>query len=81
MTLSRLHFEEGDVPKALTVLTDYLSINPDSAGVCHQATLILKTMGLTEQARQMGERALGIMDEGALEYESENVRRTLATLG
>jgi glycosyltransferase involved in cell wall biosynthesis len=80
MVLSKLCFGEGDMSKALTVLTDYLVSNPDSPGVCHQATLILKTMGLKDQARRMGERALQVMDDGAMDYESENLKRTLATL-
>ena len=80
MALSKLCFEEGDMSKALAVLTDYLVINPDSPGVCHQATLILKTMGLKDQARRMGEHALRVMDDGSMEYESENLKRTLATL-
>ncbi len=68
-------------------ITDYVSITglaqawfPDSPGVCHQATLILKTMGLKDQARRMGEHALQVMDDGSMDYESENLRRTLATL-
>lgn len=80
MALSKLCFGEGDMSKALAVLMDYLVINPDSPGVCHQATLILKSMGLKDQARRMGEHALQVMDDGSMDYESENLRRTLATL-
>ena len=41
---------------------------------------LTESMGLKDQARRMGEHALQVMGDGSMDYESENLRRTLATL-
>lgn len=78
LALSRLHLADGDVGEALGVLTRYLTINPESAGACHQAALILRGLGRMEQARRMGERAIALFESRAMEQEANQVRAALA---
>ncbi len=81
MTLSRMSLEEGDFQTALSVLTNYLTVNPESAGACQQTTMILAQLGLVEQARSMGSRTIELLEKGALTIEANNLRKQLAALG
>ncbi len=78
LTLSRLHCEDGDFGRALTVLTTFLTRNPDSAGACQQAALILLRLGMSERARAMGDRAARLLREQCLDHEANRIEATLA---
>jgi len=80
LTLSRLRVEEGDISGSLTVLTDYMKINPESAGACHQASLILMQLGMGEQAKGMGEHAVRLLESQSLDIEARQLRETLTAL-
>jgi len=80
LALSRLYLEDGDVQQALTTLTRYLETNPDSAGACHQATLILRGLGFAEQAQRMGSRAIRLFENNAMDHEANQVKAVLAAL-
>ena len=80
LTLSRLRIEEGDISGSLSVLTDYMKINPESAGACHQASLILMQLGMDEQARGMGEHAVRLLESQSLDIEARQLRETLTAL-
>jgi len=80
LTLSRLHLVRGDVQASLRVLTDYLATHPDSAGACQQTTLLLHRIGLKQQARRMGERALHLLRAGAQDHEADHMQKILAAL-
>ena len=81
MVLSRLWLEEGDIRRSLGVLTDYLASYPDSAGVCQQASMLLARLGLNDQAKRIGERAIALLEADASEIEANHMRKTLAALG
>ena len=59
---------------------DHLSEHPDSAGACQQATIILGQLGMTDQARAMGERAVRLLEGQCLEIEARRMRETVAAL-
>ena len=80
MVLSRLHLEDGDLRRALSVLTSHLERNPDSAGVCQQTTLLLAQLGLKDQALRMGQRAIELLEADASEIEANQMRKTLAAI-
>ncbi len=80
LALSRWHLEGGDISASLSVLTDYLNINPESAGVCQQASLILMQLGLTKQAKGMGEHAVRLLEKESLDIEARQLREMLAPL-
>lgn len=80
LALSRLRLEEGDISGSLRELTDYMEINPESAGACHQASLILMQLGMNEQARGMGEHAVRLLEKQSLDIEAKQLRETLTAL-
>jgi tetratricopeptide (TPR) repeat protein len=81
LALSRLHFERGQLAESVRVLTDHLAKHPDSAGACQQASLILTRLGMTDQARAMGQRAVHLLEKASLKNEASRMRETVATLG
>ncbi|MCA8944273.1 MAG: glycosyltransferase [Planctomycetes bacterium] len=80
MVLSRLWLEEGDIQRALSVLTDYLNRYPESAGVCQQTSMLLAQLGYTDQAKRIGERAVALLEADASQIEANHMRKTLAAL-
>lgn len=80
LALSRLHFELGDVPASLHTLMDFLTAQPDSAGACQQATLILSKIGMTDEARTMGKRAIALLEKDSQTTQADKMRQTLAAL-
>ena len=81
MTLARLYLQQGEIGRALQVLTDHLRVHPDSPGAAQQATLLLQRIGQTGQARAMGQHALRLYRERQQTKEANNVERVLASLG
>jgi tetratricopeptide (TPR) repeat protein len=80
LVLSRLHLVRGDALAALRILTAFLAAHPDSPGACQQTTLILQRLGLKDQARRMGNRALDLLQERALDHEAAEMKRILAAI-
>ena len=80
LAISRWHLEGGDISTSLSVLTDYLTINPESAGACQQASMILAQLGMNEQARGMGEHAVRLLEKDSLNIEARQLRETLTAL-
>ncbi len=80
LVLSRLWVEDGDIQRAVHVLTEFLRDYPDSPGACQQLTLLLAQLGHSDQARRFGERAIELFEAGASEIEANQMRQTLAAL-
>ncbi|MBK8101541.1 MAG: glycosyltransferase [Planctomycetes bacterium] len=80
LVLSRLHLLRGDTLAALHTLTAYLAAHPESPGACQQTTLILQSLGMKDQARRMGARALGLLEARALDHEASEMKRILAAI-
>lgn len=80
LALSRLWLQQGCAQEALGTLTGLLARRPDAAGACQQATLILQQLGCTDQARRMGEHALGILRSNGDEHEAARMEEYLAAL-
>ncbi len=80
LVLSRMQFDEGDLQGALATLTAFLKSNPEAAGACNQATLILLKMGLVDQAQAMGDKAISLFNQRGLEFESRQLKKVLSSL-
>ncbi|MHC5064990.1 MAG: tetratricopeptide repeat-containing glycosyltransferase family 2 protein [Planctomycetota bacterium] len=80
LALSRVALEEGNPHRALQYLTDHLSKNPEAAGACQQATMILASMGEAEKARELGERAVVLLERNASSKEARRMKESLAAL-
>lgn len=80
MTMSKLRLQLGDRAGALQSLTEFLGRNPEAAGVCQQASLILLKCGFGEQARAMGWRAVELLEKKALPIEAQRMREQLAAI-
>jgi len=78
--LSRLHLQRGDIARALQVMTRYLTAHPDSPGACQQTTLILHRLGRTAEAKRLGQHAVRLLEERALDHEAAAMSELLATL-
>jgi predicted Zn-dependent protease len=81
LLMSNLFLQQGDVGRALTVLTEHLERNPDCAGVCQQAAVILARLGRAEQARSLGQRAVRLLDAAQLRAEAQRARQFVQSLG
>ena len=80
LTLSRLHFHQRDFDRAVQVLTEYLAEHPNSAGACSQATVMLGKLGMTEQARAIGERAIVLLERSSCTADAQRMKETVAAL-
>ncbi len=80
LVLSRLHLQRGDIARALQVMTRYLTAHPDSPGACQQTTLILHRLGRTAEAKRLGQHAVRLLEERALDHEAAAMSELLATL-
>ncbi len=80
LALSRVALEERDSQRALRYLTDHLSQNPEAVGACQQATMILASMGQVEKARELGERAIVLLERNASSSEAKRMKESLAAL-
>jgi tetratricopeptide (TPR) repeat protein len=80
LALSRLWLFRGDAARALAVLTAFVAAHPDSPGACQQITLILRQLGQTAAAKRMGERAVRLLEERALDHEAAAMSRLLAAM-
>ena len=75
-----MQLAQGDVGAALGTLTTYLTRNPASPGACQQTTLILQRLGHADQARQMGRRAIELLNEKGATDEAARMERILAAI-
>ncbi len=73
----RLHLEFDEFTEALDVLTTHLDAHPDSADACHMATMVLLKLGLVDQAREMGDRAIGLLSSAQRQADVERLREAL----
>ena len=80
MVLSKLQLRLGDPAEALRTLTAFLTVRPDSPGVCQQATLILQRIGCVDQARRMGNRALALLQRNGADREAAHMQEILAAM-
>tara|TARA_R110002072_G_scaffold174303_4_gene329482 strand:- start:97022 stop:99490 length:2469 start_codon:yes stop_codon:yes gene_type:complete len=80
LALSRLWLENNDSPRALSVLTDFLSGYPDSPGACQQTMLILHQLGQNDAARAMGQHTVRLLEARCLDREAAVVNDLLAKL-
>jgi tetratricopeptide (TPR) repeat protein len=80
MALSKLQFQLGEFGASVRTLTDFLTEHPSSAGACQQATLILAKLGMVEQARAMGGRAIALLEESAQLNEARKLKESVAAL-
>ncbi|MCA8949959.1 MAG: glycosyltransferase [Planctomycetes bacterium] len=80
LALSNLWLQQGDVQRALRVLTAFLAAHPDSPGTCQQITLILHRLGRTAEARRLGRHAVQMLEARALDHEAAQMDRFLAAI-
>jgi len=80
LALSRVALEEKEPQRALKYLTDHLTLNPEAVGACQQATMILASMGHVDKARELGERAVVLLERNALGNEAKQMKESLAAL-
>ncbi len=81
LLMSNLFLQDGEPGRALSVLTEHLEHNPDCAGVCQQAAVILSRLGCVDQARSMGQRAVRLLDGAQLRTEAQRARQFVQSLG
>ncbi|MEZ5966920.1 MAG: glycosyltransferase [Planctomycetota bacterium] len=81
LALSSLYVQSDEPGLALQVLTKHLERNPDSAGACQQAAVILSRLGCVDQARALGQRAVKLLERAQLGNEAERTRELVASLG
>lgn len=81
LAVSNLHLQDGRIGDALTVLTEHLRQEPEAAGVCQQAALILARTGSTDAARTMGQRAVRLLEKAELRSDAQRMRQFVTSLG
>ena len=74
LLLSRVGLEQRDPQKALRVLLDHLKKYPDAPGVCQQAALLMKELGLSQEAEGMANTAISLLENQSLESEAKQLK-------
>jgi tetratricopeptide (TPR) repeat protein len=80
LAMSKLWLLQGEVAKALTVLTDYLATHPEAPGACQQVTVLLQKLGQKDAARRMGRHALQVLQQKRLVADATAMQEILAAL-
>ena len=80
LALSKLHLQNGDIQRALSVLTTYLAAHPDSLGACQQTTWLLHKIGRDDAARKLGRHTVRMLEERSLDREASALNKLLAQI-
>lgn len=80
LAMSKLHLQNGDIQRALSVLTTYLAAHPESLGACQQTTWLLHQIGRDDAARKLGRHTVRLLEERRLDREASALNELLAQI-